>query len=110
MAWEKTLEKPPQEPPKEDEVSAPGFMSEYPRIGLVILFVNALGCMAYVYWLVREKKRIFYAQDGVFYLLPLILFIFVFIFILSKPPKPEEEKKPEGESAQQSAGAEEKKG
>ena len=46
-----------------------------------VLVVNSAGFLAYLAWLTLREEKIFYAQDGVFYLLPCIPFIFVYAFL-----------------------------
>lgn len=49
--------------------------------------LNALGCLAYLIWLIREpEQRVFNTQEGVLYLLPVLPFAFVFLALLLRPP------------------------
>lgn len=49
----------------------------------VVLAVNTLGLLGYLVWLAVRDEKIFYAQDGILYLLPCIPFIFVFAFVVN---------------------------
>jgi uncharacterized membrane protein len=51
-----------------------------------ILMVNSIGLLMFLWWLVTSHERIFYTQDGVLYLLPVLPFFFVFIFLFRTPP------------------------
>lgn len=110
MAPENTDRTKPADLAKGDDAAPGGFLNEYPRSGAVILFVNAAGFVSYVCWLIHVRQRIFYTQDGVFYLLPILLFLFVFVFILSKPQKTEESNAPDHAVAGAPAQTETKKG
>lgn len=45
--------------------------------------LNTVGVLLYGVWLVMlDEQRMFYAQDGVFFLLPCIPFFFVYMLLL----------------------------
>lgn len=96
----------PDKQPPDGPVGARSVLDEYPVIGRILLLVNAVGCLAYLSWLVMANKRIFYTQEGVIYLLPFLLFFFVFIYIFGKPAEKEEDQPDEEQAAAQDGAAE----
>jgi hypothetical protein len=46
----------------------------------LVLFINSLGFLGYLGWLALRDDKIFYAQEGVFYLLPCVPFLFIFAY------------------------------
>ena len=61
-------------------------MTPRPAMEAVILGLNTAGLLAYLFWLVFRSRRIMYAQDGVLYLLPCVIFFFVFAYLLRRRP------------------------
>ena len=51
------------------------------RLVQLVLLINALGFLGYLVWLAVRNDKIFYAQDGILYLLPCVPFIFVFAYL-----------------------------
>lgn len=50
-----------------------------------VLALNTFGLLAYLAWLVWGHQRIFYAQDGILYLLPCLAFVFVYAMLFRGP-------------------------
>lgn len=48
----------------------------------VLLGLNTLGLLGYLYWLVSRAGEFMYSQDGILYLLPCIPFFFVYLTLL----------------------------
>lgn len=63
-------------------------MSERSKLERLVLAVNTLGLVLYLFWLAFGGKRIMRTQDGVLYLLPCLPFFFVFVFILHRQKTP----------------------
>ena len=61
----------------------------------LILCLNGFGLLCYLYWLVSKAGQVFYTQEGVLYLLPVLPFVLVFVLVLA--PKHEEEENGEEE-------------
>lgn len=59
----------------------------------VILLLNSAGLLAYLFWLVFKAGQIFYTQEGVLYLLPVLPFVFVYALALAPREAPGEEQK-----------------
>lgn len=57
----------------------------------LVLAINTLGFLGYLGWLAVRDDKIFYAQDGVLYLLPCIPFIFVFAYLVHARRRAREE-------------------
>ena len=57
----------------------------------LVLAINTLGFLGYLTWLAVRDDRIFYAQDGVLYLLPCIPFIFIFAYLVHARRRAREE-------------------
>jgi hypothetical protein len=57
----------------------------------LVLAINSLGFLGYLTWLAVRDDRIFYAQDGVLYLLPCIPFIFIFAYLVHAKRRAREE-------------------
>lgn len=57
-------------------------MTKRPAIEWLILALNTLGLLGYLFWLVFRSRKIMYSQDGVLYLLPCVVFFFVFAYLL----------------------------
>jgi hypothetical protein len=49
------------------------------RLRVVVLALNTLGFAGYLYWLVARARHFMYAQEGVLYVLPCLLFVFVYL-------------------------------
>lgn len=49
----------------------------------LILLLNGTGLLLYLGWLAGRAERIFYTQDGILLLLPLLPFVLVFVVMLS---------------------------
>lgn len=47
----------------------------------VVLIINSVGLLGYLGWLALRDEKIFYAQDGVLFLLPCVPFLFVFAYL-----------------------------
>lgn len=61
----------------------------------LVLLVNTVGFLAYLAWLMTSADRIFYAQEGVLYLLPCLPFFFVYALLFGTPRKRASEKEEE---------------
>jgi hypothetical protein len=57
----------------------------------LVLVVNTAGFLGYLIWLAVRDDRIFYAQDGVVYLLPCLPFIFVYAYLVHAKRRAREE-------------------
>ena len=57
----------------------------------LVLAINTLGFLGYLGWQAMRDDKIFYAQDGVLYLLPCIPFIFVFAYLVHARRRAREE-------------------
>lgn len=57
----------------------------------LVWWVNTIGFVGYLTWLAVRDDRIFYAQDGVLYLLPCIPFIFVYAYLAHAKRRAREE-------------------
>lgn len=57
----------------------------------LILVLNSIGLVVYLAWLALGKSQIFYTQDGVLYLLPVIPFALIYALLLSRTKEPEED-------------------
>ena len=69
-------------------------MTKRPFIEWIVLALNTIGLIGYLFWLVFQSRKIFYSQDGVLYLLPCVVFFFVFAYLLRRKPEP-----PDGHAA-----------
>jgi hypothetical protein len=58
------------------------------RLEWAVLALNTAGFLGYLLWLVFKGHRIFYAQDGVLYLLPCLPFFFVYLYLLRRREPP----------------------
>ena len=47
----------------------------------VVLAINTVGLLGYLSWLALRDEKIFYAQDGVLFLLPCVPFLFVYAYL-----------------------------
>jgi hypothetical protein len=59
-------------------------MSPFGRTELILLVLNTLGLLGYLFWLVFRAGAFMYTQEGVLYLLPCLPFFFVYFSILHR--------------------------